>query len=372
MALNDLTNQNIQDTYQKVIQTDGVNLADGTGSALPIKFDGPDLIVSGALRAQSYIVSESVTVVTSGSTAFGDTSDDSHTFIGNITSSGTISASGMIQTAGAISSSTGITASDAFFSNDITSSGNISSSGTITADGYKVVFNGAPRDLFSEVNNSLQWGEQNITSYTIGKAGGVALNDLTIHSNITASGTISASVMIQTAGAISSSTGITSSGAFFSGNVTASGTISSSGTITGQAGLIQYRITGDTDGTHQGDVVFFGGTTSMTTGAIYHYKSDGTWELADADDNTKSDGLLGVALGAASDVNGVLLRGMVTLDHDPGAVGDVLFLSTTAGDCSATSPSGNNEIVRVIGYCLHASNGQIWFNPDSTFIEITA
>ena len=272
MALNDLTNQNIKYTYQKVIQTDGVNLADGTGSALPIKFDGPDLIVSGALRAQSYIVSESVTVVTSGSTAFGDTSDDSHTFIGNITSSGTISASGMIQTAGAISSSTGIT----------------------------------------------------------------------------------------------------SSGAFFSGNVTASGTISSSGTITGQAGLIQYRITGDTDGTHQGDVVFFGGTTSMTTGAIYHYKSDGTWELADADDNTKSDGLLGVALGAASDVNGVLLRGMVTLDHDPGAVGDVLFLSTTAGDCSATSPSGNNEIVRVIGYCLHASNGQIWFNPDSTFIEITA
>ena len=103
MALNDLTNQNIQDTYQKVVQTDGANLADGTGSALPIKFDGPDLIVSGALRAQSYIVSESVVNVSSGSTVFGDSSDDSQTFNGNITSSGTISASGMIQTAGAIS-----------------------------------------------------------------------------------------------------------------------------------------------------------------------------------------------------------------------------------------------------------------------------
>ena len=99
MALNDLTGQNIQNTYQKVIQTDGVNLADGTGSALPIKFDGPDLIVSGALRAQSYIVSESIVNVSSGSTAFGDSADDSHTFIGNITSSVNISSSGTITAA---------------------------------------------------------------------------------------------------------------------------------------------------------------------------------------------------------------------------------------------------------------------------------
>ena len=97
MVLNDLTGQNIQDTYQKVVQTDGANIADGTGSALPIKFDGPDLIVSGALRAQSYIVSESIVNVSSGSTAFGDSADDSHTFTGNITASGNISASGTIE-----------------------------------------------------------------------------------------------------------------------------------------------------------------------------------------------------------------------------------------------------------------------------------
>ena len=41
MAVNDLTGQNIQDTYQKVVQTDGVNLADGTGSALPINWVFP-------------------------------------------------------------------------------------------------------------------------------------------------------------------------------------------------------------------------------------------------------------------------------------------------------------------------------------------
>ena len=154
-------------------------------------------------------------------------------------------------------------------------------------------------------------------------------------------------------------------------DVTIGAETTSTTTVTGNlvANKRKFSVTGNTDGTHDGDVVFIGGTTSMTTGAIYHYNSSGNWELADADDNTKSDGLLGVALGAASDTNGVLLRGMVTLDHDPGAVGDVLFLSTTAGDCSSTAPSGNGNIVRIIGYCLDASNGQVWFNPDNTFVE---
>lgn len=132
----------------------------------------------------------------------------------------------------------------------------------------------------------------------------------------------------------------------------------------------KFTKTSNTDGDSNGDVVYIGGTTSMTTGALYHYKSDGTWELADADAASTCDGLLGIALGAASDTNGVLLRGMVTIDHDPGAVGDVLFVSTTAGDITATAPSGSGDIVRVVGYCLDATNGQIWFNPDGAFVEV--
>jgi hypothetical protein len=132
----------------------------------------------------------------------------------------------------------------------------------------------------------------------------------------------------------------------------------------------KFAKTSNTDGDHDGDVVYFGGTTSMTAGKIYHYKSDGTWELADADSAATCDGLLGVALGAASDTNGVLLRGMVTIANDPGAVGDVLFVSTSAGQAIATAPSGSGDIVRVVGYCIDASNGQIWFNPDGTFVEV--
>ena len=134
----------------------------------------------------------------------------------------------------------------------------------------------------------------------------------------------------------------------------------------------KFTVTSSTDGDCDGDIVYFGGTTSMTVGTIYHYKSDGTWEAADADAVANCDGLLAVALGAASDTNGMLIRGMVTLDHDPGAVGDVLFLSTTAGDATATAHSGNADIIRVIGYCLHASNGQIWFDPDNTYVEVSA
>jgi len=108
----------------------------------------------------------------------------------------------------------------------------------------------------------------------------------------------------------------------------------------------------------------------MTAGKIYHYKSDGTWELANASTVATSDGLLAVALGAASDTNGMLLRGTVTLNHDPGAVGDVLYVSSVAGLATANILSTSGNIVRVIGYCLDASNGQIWFNPSSTFVEV--
>mgnify|MGYP003627051347 CR=1 FL=1 len=141
---------------------------------------------------------------------------------------------------------------------------------------------------------------------------------------------------------------------------------------TGLSGNREFAITGSTDGSASGDIVYFGGTTSMSVGQLYHYKSDGTWEKADADDNTKCDGLLAVALGAASDVNGMLLRGMVTMDHDVGAVGDVLYIRTAAGAIGSSAPAGNNNIVRIVGYCLHASNGQIWFDPDNTFVQVTA
>ena len=124
--------------------------------------------------------------------------------------------------------------------------------------------------------------------------------------------------------------------------------------------------TSNTDGNHDGDVVFFGGTTSMTAGSIYFYNS-GSWELADADAESTSKGMMAVALGAASDTNGMLVRGMVTLSADPGTISDKLYLSTTGGRAQNSAPTGSGKVVRLIGYSLDSTNGQVYFNPDNHY-----
>lgn len=151
------------------------------------------------------------------------------------------------------------------------------------------------------------------------------------------------------------------------------------GGVSVNSGNLQYNSlklskTTTVAGNHDGaDVVFFGSTTGMDTGKLYYYNSSGGWTLTDADAASTSTGLLGVALGASSNTNGVLLKGMVTLDHDPGDVGDVLFLQTgsNSGLATPTAPSNSGDIVRIIGYCLDASNGQIYFNPSPDFIEVS-
>ena len=130
--------------------------------------------------------------------------------------------------------------------------------------------------------------------------------------------------------------------------------------------------TSNTDGDADGDIIYIG-NTGTTVGKIYHFKSDATWEEVDANSAAKCDGMLAVALGSNSTTNGMLLRGMVTLNHSPGNLGDVLFASAAAtGQATGTAPTGNGDIVRVIGYQLDADNGQIYFNPDGTFVEVTA
>ena len=103
-----------------------IQIKRGTGSAVPsgladgelaINLDDGKLYFGSSsnsinsfrfenLTAENYIVSSSVTNITtqtlSGSTAFGDSRDDTHTFIGNITASGNISASGANSTFGEV------------------------------------------------------------------------------------------------------------------------------------------------------------------------------------------------------------------------------------------------------------------------------
>jgi len=88
----DLTNKNIQDTFQNLLQKTGSDgrLYDLEGNAVR------DLVIDGTLTANTYITSESIVNTSSGSTAFGNSSDDTHLFTGNITASGNISSSGTV------------------------------------------------------------------------------------------------------------------------------------------------------------------------------------------------------------------------------------------------------------------------------------
>ena len=312
----------------------------------------------------------------------------------NITSSGTISASGMIQTAGAISSSTGITASAALFSGDITSSGHISSSlGKVVAGGGYYT----PTSRFIDVsadNAAIQKSNGgSLTTLSI-KADRLDTVNLKLTGHITASGIISSSNSLVT-NHITSSGNISSSG----GNIIANfpdtnddadhyptvvtsqnSTLETQNTLsinpsTNTVKIALRNIQVSTTGDHNvgtGDVVFFGGG-STTQGNICYLQTNGEWGDALADATNTSTQLLAIALGDDPDVDGMLLRGMITLDHDVGNnQGVPLYLSdTAAGQATVTAPSSNNDVVRIIGYNM-GDDDEIWFCPDNTWVVVSA
>ena len=113
----------------------------------------------------------------------------------------------------------------------------------------------------------------------------------------------------------------------------------------------------------------------MTQGDLYYYNSSGNWAQADADAVSSSGSvLLAIALGTASDTNGMLLKGTFTMAagaiDGTEATGDELYVSTTAGHVTSAAPTASGDVVRVVGYCLDGTNGQIWFNPSSDWIEL--
>ena len=61
---------------------------------------------------------------------------------------------------------------------------------------------------------------------------------------------------------------------------------------------------------------------------------------------------------------------MVKLDNDPAAsIGAPLYIDGTAGHITKTPPDTSGDIVRIVGH-YYSGSGVIYFNPDSTFIEI--
>ena len=130
----------------------------------------------------------------------------------------------------------------------------------------------------------------------------------------------------------------------------------------------------DAAGKGAGDVIYGPTTTGLTPGLIYYLSpSTDEWVLTNADTPADSNGFLAVALGSAAS-DGMLLRGMVHVDVNSNLGTDTgvhLYLSTqTDGGLKTQPPGSSGNIVRVVGYTINASEHQIYFNPDNTFIEI--
>jgi len=191
--------------------------------------------------------------------------------------------------------------------------------------------------------------------------------ELEVQGNITASGTISSSLRLETkqintaTGELTSSYG-TLHGSFNInyGNAT---TFSSSLTSVGDGyGEIISHL--NINGANVGDVVYFSGAD---------------WRPTDANAASSAAGMLGVAMVQGINTPGpVLIKGMARLADghilNPGSgnAGDFVYLATTAGHVDYVAPSGNNDIARIVGYVFNETNEIIYFNPDRTFVTVSA
>ena len=117
-----------------------------------------------------------------------------------------------------------------------------------------------------------------------------------------------------------------------------------------------------------GDIMRNGNDT-VVRGKMYCYKN-GTWTISNADTLLDGNGLLGIALGTNSTTHGMLLKGTYTLDYDPGSNGNPLYVSLTDGLVATAVPGNSGDVVRIVGYLLGGTHGNIFFNPDSTYVEV--
>jgi len=117
-----------------------------------------------------------------------------------------------------------------------------------------------------------------------------------------------------------------------------------------------------------GDIVTFGSGT-LTAGDLYYLDALGGWSAADAASTSSSTGMLAFALGS-SPSEGMLVRGYIRNSGFATNTGDIVYISTTAGEITTTAPSSSGDVIRIIGYSIDGTNEIIYFSPDNSWVEI--
>ena len=65
----------------------------------------------------------------------------------------------------------------------------------------------------------------------------------------------------------------------------------------------------------------------------------------------------------------MLLRGMFRYGSDLGSIGDRIYVGDDGVPTNDVSGFSAGDVIRIIGYLLGSTNGELWFNPDNTYVE---
>ena len=127
-----------------------------------------------------------------------------------------------------------------------------------------------------------------------------------------------------------------------------------------------------------GEIIKFGSGTTVA-GKLYYLHTTGAWTAVDADAVASGgDQLLAIALGTAPSTNGMLIKGIARIDtgfiNGTPTVGKPIYVSEEPGEFDFTAPSGNGDFVRIVGYCLATTSGDVLmlFSPSTDWIEVSA
>ena len=130
-------------------------------------------------------------------------------------------------------------------------------------------------------------------------------------------------------------------------------------------------LSNDTGG---GEVIYFGGGSSLTTGKLYYLGTDGDWALTDSDaTSTGAEGLLAIALGATPGTHGLMIRGFfdanTAMTGCKFVKGSALYATSGSGLVSVDKPSTHGSFIRAVGHCTNTAK-VIYLNPDGIYAEV--
>ena len=196
----DLTGKKIKDTYQRLLQLDSFISQNGTGSAnLTALGISGSMSITGSLvvtediiaRSISTQLSQSTVLYRSGSTKFGDTSDDRHEFTGSVEVTGSTTSTTFIGVfVGALSSSAQI-------ASEISGSSTSLSSSLATDIATRAVSSSFASNIATNVTN-IATNVTDITTLTAATASyALSVNNATTGSNtFTGNQIVSSSILL--------------------------------------------------------------------------------------------------------------------------------------------------------------------------------